>query len=73
MPTARIRGLPMTWRAIMNDDNANNDDVNRPDWLGILAIIILIAFLAPAILAAIVPVALPVFIVGLLLWLIFKH
>mgnify|MGYP006375381085 FL=1 len=57
----------------MNDDNANNDDVNRPDWLGILAIIILIAFLAPAILAAIVPVALPVFIVGLLLWLIFKR
>ena len=63
----------MTWRAIMNDDSANNDDVNRPDWLGILAIIILIAFLAPAILAAIVPVALPVFIVGLLLWLIFKR
>jgi len=63
----------MTWRATMNDDSANNDDVNRPDWLGILAIIILIAFLAPAILAAIVPVALPVFIVGLLLWLIFKR
>ena len=63
----------MQWRAIMNDDSANNDDVNRPDWLGILAIIILIAFLAPAILAAIVPVALPVFIVGLLLWLIFKR
>ena len=63
----------MTWRAIMNDDSANNDDVNRPDWLGILAIIILIAFLAPAILAAIVPVALPVFIVGLLLWLIFRR
>lgn len=57
----------------MNDDSANNDDVNRPDWLGILAIIILIAFLAPAILAAIVPVALPVFIVGLLLWLIFRR
>jgi hypothetical protein len=57
----------------MNDGSANNDDVNRPDWLGILAIIILIAFLAPAILAAIVPVALPVFIVGLLLWLIFKR
>jgi len=57
----------------MNDDSANNDDVNRPDWLGIVAIIILIAFLAPAILAAIVPVALPVFIVGLLLWLIFKR
>ena len=63
----------MQWRAIMNDDSANNDDVNRPDWLGIVAIIILIAFLAPAILAAIVPVALPVFIVGLLLWLIFKR
>ena len=57
----------------MNDDSANNDDVNRPDWLGIVAIIILIAFLAPAILAAIVPVALPVFIVGLLLWLIFRR
>lgn len=63
----------MQWRATMNDDSANNDDVNRPDWLGIVAIIILIAFLAPAILAAIVPVALPVFIVGLLLWLIFKR
>ena len=73
MPTTKTRGRATQWRAIMNDDSANNDDVNRPDWLGILAIIILIAFLAPAILAAIVPVALPVFIVGLLLWLIFKR
>ena len=57
----------------MNDGSANNDDVNRPDWLGILAIAILIAFLAPAILAALLPVALPVFIVGFLLWLIFRR
>lgn len=63
----------MTWRATMNDDSANNDDVNRPDWLGILAIAILIMFLAPALLAALLPIAVPLAVVLFLLWLIFKR
>jgi hypothetical protein len=57
----------------MNDDSANNDDVNRPDWLGMLAIIILIAFLAPALLAALLPIAVPLAVVLFLVWLIFRR
>ena len=56
----------------MNDDNAN-DDINRPDLLGIVAIAILIMFLAPALLAALLPIAVPLAVVLFLLWLIFKR
>ena len=57
----------------MNDHRANNDDVNRPDWLRMLAIIILIAFLAPALLAALLPIAVPLAVVLFLVWLIFRR
>ena len=62
----------MQWRGFMTDESSSSD-VNLPDWLGILAIAILIAFLAPALLAALLPIAVPLAVVLFLVWLIFRR
>lgn len=47
----------------------NDQDINSPDWLQMLAIIIAIIFLLPVLL----PVAVPIAAIAGLLWLLFAN
>lgn len=51
----------------MNNDQ--NQDINSPDWLQVIAIIIAIIFLLPVLL----PVAVPIAAIAGLLWLLFAN